>query len=113
MDALATILQQYEIVADVALYFLVFAVAARAAFARSFQGSEGKILAVAGGLLLAVALGTAQRVLGFSLEALGPVAIFVLSSIIFIASYKFLQGAEIPFPLSALIAVCLQCRGGN
>jgi len=52
-------------------------------------------------------------VLGFSLEALGPVAIFVLSSIIFIASYKFLQGAEIPFPLSALIAVCLQCRGGN
>jgi hypothetical protein len=41
MDASEAILQRYEIVADVALYFLVFAAAAGTAFSKSFPGREG------------------------------------------------------------------------
>jgi len=51
----------YPTAIDLLLYFFVFGAAARVSLAKHFPGGEGKALAVAVGLLLAVGLTTAQQ----------------------------------------------------
>ncbi len=67
---------EYGILIDIALYFSVFAAVARDAFAPNFPGRDGRVLAVAVGLLLAVALRISQWLVGLSLERLGPAAVY-------------------------------------
>ncbi len=103
--------QMYPVLVDMALYFFVFGAAARVAFAKSFPGHEGKALSIAVGLFLAAALAMAQRKLGFSTANLGPVAVFILCGVVFLASYKFIHQSDVSKPvtvlLSALIAFAL------
>ena len=111
MEYLQWFWQTYPVLVDMALYFFVFGAASRVAFAKSFPGHEGKVLSVAVGLFLAAALAMAQRKLGFSTENLGPVAVFILCGIVFLASYKFIERSDVSKPvavlLSALIAFAL------
>lgn len=92
---------------DMALYFFVFAAAARVAFAKTFPGHEGKLLSVAVGLLLAVGLAIAQRTLGFSTESLGPVAVFLLCGVVFLAAYNFIARSGVSKPLAVLLSALL------
>ena len=104
MDYLIRTWQTYPIALDFTLYFLVFGAAARVGFAKSFPSHEGKVLAIAVGLFLAASLAIAQRKLGFSIERMGPVAAFILCGIVFIAAYRFMQHADVPKPLTVLLA---------
>jgi len=103
MEILHRIWQTYPILIDLLLYFFVFAAAARVAFAKVFPGHSGKVLSVAVGLFLAASLAVAQRAMGFSLERIGPIAVFILCGILFIAAYRFLQSTETPKPVIILI----------
>ena len=96
--------RSYPVAVDMVLYFFVFAAASRVAFAKTFPGHEGKVLSVAVGLLLAAGLAMAQRTLGFSTEKLGPVAIFILCGVVFIAAYQFIGKTDVPKPLSILLS---------
>ena len=78
MDVIVEAWQRYPAAFDLLLYFLFFSAVARAALAHRFPGRAGKVLAVAIGLVLAVSLTAGQRALGFSIEHLGPVAIFLI-----------------------------------
>ncbi len=103
MEILYRIWHTYPILIDLTLYFFVFGAAARVSFAKVFPGQGGKALSVAVGLFLAAGLATAQRKMGFSLERMGPIAVFILCGVLFIASYRFLQNAETPKPVTILI----------
>ena len=107
MDVFLRIWRMYPIVIDLALYFFVFAAAARVSFSKAFPGHEGKVLSMAVGLFLAVGLAMAQRTLGFSTESMGPVAAIILCGIVFIASYKFLHHAQAPVFMSTLLSLLL------
>jgi len=96
MEFLVQFWEQYPVVVDFVIYFLFFAAVARAAFAKQFPSYEGKILSVAVGLFLAAGLAFAQRKLGFSLQSMGPVAVFFIVVVVFIAGYKFLNQANLP-----------------
>ena len=104
MEYIQWFLQYYPVAVDMVLYFFVFAAAARVGFAKTFPGHEGKILSVAVGLLLAAGLAMAQRTLGFSTEKLGPVAVFILCGVVFIAAYQFIGKTDVPKPLSILLS---------
>ena len=104
MDFIIRTWQSYPIILDFMLYFLVFGAAARVGIAKSFPSHEGKVLAVAVGLFLAASLAIAQRKLGFSIERMGPVVAFILCGIVFLASYRFMQHADVPKPLTILLA---------
>jgi hypothetical protein len=104
METIVGVFAAYPWLLDFSLYLLVFTAAARVGFAKSFPSHEGKVLAVAVGLFLAASLAIAQRNLGFSLERMGPVAAFILCGIVFIASYRFMQHADVPKPLTILLA---------
>jgi hypothetical protein len=103
MEFLYTFWRSYPVLIDLMLYFFVFGAAARVSFAKVFPGHGGKALSVAVGLFLAAGLATAQREMGFSLERIGPIAVFILCGVLFIASYRFLQNAETPKPVTILI----------
>lgn len=99
--------RSYPVAVDMALYFFVFAAAARVAFAKTFPGHEGKLLSVAVGLLLAVGLAIAQRTLGFSTESLGPVAVSLLCGVVFLAAYNFIARSGVSKPLAVLLSALL------
>lgn len=103
MEILYRIWHAYPLLIDLLLYFFVFGAAARVSFAKVFPGQSGKALSVAVGLFLAAGLATAQRKMGFSLERIGPIAVFILCGVLFVASYRFLQNAETPKPVTVLI----------
>jgi hypothetical protein len=107
VDLFTRLWQDYAVLIDLVLYFLVFAAAARASFARVFPGRQGRVLAVSVGALLAVSLVLAQRSLGFSLESIGPAAIFIICSVVFLAFYKLLEQARVPRLLAVLLSVLL------
>ena len=96
MEFLVQIWERYPLVVDFALYFFLFAAVARASFAKQFPSYEGRILSVAVGLFLAASLAFAQKKLGFSLESMGPVAIFFIAVVVLIAGYRFLQQSGLP-----------------
>ena len=97
----------YPFLVDFLLYFFVLAAAARVGFAKTFPGYEGKLLSIAVGVLLAAGLTMAQRTLGFSTEKMGPIAVFLLCGIVFLAAYKFLQHSDIPKPMTIFICSML------
>ena len=103
MEFLYRIWDTYPVLIDLLLYFFIFAAAARVSFAKFFPGQGGKALAVAVGLFLAAGLTTAQKKMGFSLERIGPIAVFILCGILFIAAYRFLQSTETPKSVTILI----------
>lgn len=103
MEFLYRIWYAYPVLIDLLLYFFIFAAAARVSFAKFFPGQGGKALAVAVGLFLAAGLTTAQSKMGFSLERIGPIAMFILCGILFIAAYRFLQTTETPKSVTILI----------
>ena len=97
----------YPVAVDMALYFFVFAAAARVAFAKTFPGHEGNALSIAVGLFLAAGLAMAQRKLGFSTENLGPVAVFLLCGVMFLASYKFIERSDVSKPVAVLLSTLI------
>ena len=107
MEYVQWFLRSYPVAVDMVLYFFVFAAAARVAFAKTFPGHEGKVLSVAVGLLLAAGLAMAQRTLGFSTERLGPVAVFILCGVVFIAAYQFMGKSDLPKPMAILMSALL------
>lgn len=104
MEYIVQIWQNYPVLLDLALYFFVFAAAARAALAKTFPGTHGKTLAVAVGLTMATSLTLAQSRLGLSLESLGGIAGLVLSGIVGITTYHFMKQNSIPTRLAIFLA---------
>ena len=104
MIGLDLVFGKYKFIADLLLYFLIFSAIARAAFSRSFPGREGRVLAVAVGLVLGTGLYLAQKRLGFSLSDLGPFAVFLLCLVTFASAYKLLHHAGIPLPITLLLS---------
>lgn len=104
MEILVSLWRDYPALVDLALYFFVFAATSRAALARVFPGRTGRALAVSVGLVLAGSLVLAQTKLGFSLETLGPVAVFVLCLVVFLVSYRLMHHARLPLILTLLLA---------
>ncbi|MCX5758038.1 MAG: hypothetical protein NTU83_05955 [Candidatus Hydrogenedentes bacterium] len=96
MEFLTRIWETYPLAVDFGLYFLLFAAVARAAFAKQFPSYEGRMLSVAVGLFMAAGLALAQKKLGFSVQSMGPVAIFFIALVVFIAGYRFLQQSGLP-----------------
>lgn len=96
MDVFIELWRTYPWAVDLALYFFVFAAAARVSFARIFPGHEGKTLAIAIGLVLAASLTAAQHTFGFSLETLGPIAVTLLCLVLFIVAYRLLKHSQLP-----------------
>ncbi len=111
MEFLPRLLADHRFVVDAAVYLLVFGAVARAALSRSFPGREGRILAVAVGAMLALALLLAQKRLGFTMEKLGPVALLVLGLAILSMVGLFLHRTGLPTAfvllLTALVGLAL------
>jgi hypothetical protein len=107
MDFLTRALDSYPLLIDFVLYFFVFGAAARVSFAKAFPNHEGKVLSIAVGMFLAAGLAIAQRKLGFSTENMGPVAVFFLCTVIFVASFKFLQSADVGKPMTIFVSTML------
>jgi hypothetical protein len=107
MDAIYRLWEAHVWLFDTALYFFIFAAASRAALTSQFPGRSGKVLAVALGAVLAVSLVLAQDRLGVSLASIGPVALFLLCAVIFVAAFALFRRAHLPLPLTVVFAVLL------
>jgi hypothetical protein len=90
------LLQSYPWAIDLALFFFFFASASRVAYAKSFPGREGRMLAASTGLVLAAGTVAAKEKLGFSLENLGAPAALLIGLAVFIVAYRLLRYADMP-----------------
>jgi len=107
MNVIIQTWQSHPQLFDFLLYLLFFGAVARAALANHFPGQPGKAVAVAIGLTLAAALTKAQHTLGWSIDKLGPAAVFLIGLVLFITAYKLLSTTGAPPLLSALGASLL------
>ena len=107
MDIITQAWHTYPALFDLLLYFLFFSAVARAALTRHFPGSDGTKVAIAVGLALAAGLTTAQRTIGFSVEKLGPAAVFLILMVVLVTAYKFLSITGVPGPITLLACAAL------
>jgi len=72
---------------DFFIFLFVFIPIARFTVGRRFGGREGKVLATAIGIVLALSLALIEKRIGFNLQSFGPIAaaiiIFLVGSVIF------------------------------
>jgi hypothetical protein len=104
MEPLLRLLREYPLVVDFLLFFLVFAAAGRAAFSQKFPGRDGRVLALALGLLLASSLVAARHTLGFSVETIGLFAAGLMCLVVTGLAYAALHAARVPKLLSLILA---------
>lgn len=89
---------------DFVIYFILFTGVTRATLGKRFTGKPGRLISLAVGLILAIALSVTQHRMHFNIASFGPYAAAVILCLAAVMFHQLLLAFGVPFKVSLAVS---------